>query len=372
MAAAASTDPKHALFSHHDSTNLDPPSHSHITAPPTQSQTLEAIKDIVFGSTAGVLGKFVEYPFDTIKVRLQSQSTSSLGPLHLHGPLEAFASAWRSPEGPLKDLYRGISAPLFGAAVETSSLFFSYRIAQDILVATMPSMRALEGSDGRVKANLPFSALLVAGAASGAFTSLLLTPIELIKCKMQVPLPPSHSASHLGYARIKPPGPIQLMRLVFQSHGILGFWHGQLGTLIRETGGSAAWFGSYEGVKILFEHYNAARLRSKLEHSTFPSTHTPPTSSTTSIPQQLLAGATAGVSYNFFFYPADTIKSRMQTEEAAVAGSRQTSFVKTGQELWAQQGLKGFYRGCGITVFRAAPSSAIIFSIYEALRKAFA
>ena len=271
----------------------------------------------------------------------------------------------------MKSLYRGISAPLVGAAVETSSLFFSYRIAQDILVATMPSMRALEGSDSCANANLPFSALLVAGAASGAFTSLLLTPIELIKCKMQVPLRPPHLASHLGYSATKPLGPVQLVRLVFKSQGILGFWHGQLGTLIRETGGSAAWFGSYEGVKILFEHYNAARERSRLEHSTVSSTHTP-ASSTTSISQQLLAGATAGVCYNFFFYPADTIKSRMQTEEAAAVGLRQTSFVKTGQELWAQQGLKGFYRGCGITVFRAAPSSAIIFSIYEGLRKAFA
>jgi mitochondrial ornithine carrier protein len=372
MAAAASADTKQALFSHHDSTNPNPPSLTPLSVPQTQSQTLEAVKDIVFGSTAGILGKFVEYPFDTIKVRLQSQSTSPLATGGLHGPIDAFSTAWRSSEGPLKSLYRGISAPLFGAAVETSSLFFSYRIAQDILVATMPSMRNLESNAGSARVNLPFSALLVAGAASGAFTSLLLTPIELIKCKMQVPIPPSHLASELGYAATKPPGLIQLMRLIFKSQGILGFWHGQLGTLIRETGGSAAWFGSYEGVKTLFERYNAAKVRSKVEHSSTSSAQSPTNSATTSIPQQLLAGATAGVSYNFFFYPADTIKSRMQTEEAAAAGLRQTSFVKTGQELWAQQGLKGFYRGCGITVFRAAPSSAIIFSIYEGLRKVFA
>ena len=39
------------------------------------SQSIEALKDIAFGSTAGVLGKFIEYPFDTVKVRLQSQPT---------------------------------------------------------------------------------------------------------------------------------------------------------------------------------------------------------------------------------------------------------------------------------------------------------
>ncbi len=303
-------------------------------------------------------------------MRLQSQTTSPLSPTRPHGPLDAFAAAWRSAEGPLKNLYRGISAPLFGAAVETSSLFFSYRIAQDILVATLPSIRALDTQNGGVQAHLPFSGLLFAGAASGAFTSLLLTPIELIKCKMQVPFTPAHLRSELGYMTPTLLGPFQLIKQVFRTQGLLGFWHGQLGTLIRETGGSAAWFGSYEGVKILFEQYNVAKLHANQQHRII-SDASIPASSTTSFPQQLLAGATAGISYNFFFYPADTIKSRMQTEEAAVAGSRQTTFLKTGKELWRQQGLRGFYRGCGITVFRAAPSSAIIFSIYEELRRAF-
>jgi mitochondrial ornithine carrier protein len=370
MAALASDEPQNAVYPGHGSTISNPPAHKPLPTPQTQSQTLEAAKDIAFGSTAGVLGKFVEYPFDTVKVRLQSQSTSPLSTHTFHGPLDAFAQAWRSPEGPLKSLYRGISAPLFGAAVETSSLFFSYRVAQDILVKSMPSIRALETKDGDAKASLPFSALLVAGAASGAFTSLLLTPIELIKCKMQVSLPPSHLASDLGYTIAKPPGPFQLIKQVFKSQGLSGFWHGQLGTLIRETGGSAAWFGSYEGAKMLFERFNLKTLHSNEKHSIESSTHVSSKSST-SFPQQLLAGALAGISYNFFFYPADTIKSRMQTEEAAVAGSRRTTFLRTGKELWVQQGLKGFYRGCGITVFRAAPSSAIIFSIYEELRRAF-
>jgi mitochondrial ornithine carrier protein len=360
MAAAASTDPKDAIFNH-ESANAQPP-HKPLAGAKTRSQTVEAAKDIIFGSTAGILGKFVEYPFDTVKVRLQSQSGNPLEPGRLHGPLEAFAAAWRSPEGPLRNLYRGISAPLVGAAVETSSLFFSYRIAQDILVATIPSLRSLPESTN-AKASLPFSALLVAGAASGAFTSLLLTPIELVKCKMQVPLPPSHLASDLGYAATKPPGPLQLIRLIFKSQGLLGFWHGQLGTLIRETGGSAAWFGSYEGVKILFERYNAQKLRTKILDAKSTASTT-----STSVPQQLLAGATAGISYNFFFYPADTIKSRMQTEESSHPNSARTSFLTTGKQLWREQGMRGFYRGCGITVGRAAPSSAIIFGIYEGLR----
>ncbi|KAI9694603.1 MAG: hypothetical protein M1822_000219 [Bathelium mastoideum] len=302
---------------------------------PIAHQTVEAVKDIVFGSTAGIVGKFVEYPLDTVKVRLQSQPDHL--PLRYTGPLDCIEQSLRR-DGFLS-LYRGISAPLAGAAIENSSLFLSYRLAQECLQATL------------LPANepLPLSALVVCGAASGAFTSLVLTPIELIKCKMQVPLE--------GLSSFHRPGPLSLIASVYRRDGLLGFWHGQLGTLIRETGGSAAWFGSYEGVSLFFRNRQAGKAGRKDKASP--------------IYQQMLAGAVAGMSYNFIFYPADTIKSRMQTEEACqLTGSKRT-FGAVGKALWREQGLKGMYRGCGITVARSAPSSALIFTVYESLRRWF-
>lgn len=93
-----------------------------------QEQGKEAAKDIAFGSIAGIVGKFIEYPFDTVKVRLQSQPDGL--PPQYKGPLDCFRQSWRA-DGVL-GLYRGISAPLVGAAVETSSLFFSVRDATSI------------------------------------------------------------------------------------------------------------------------------------------------------------------------------------------------------------------------------------------------
>jgi ornithine carrier protein len=87
----------------------------------TASQGQEAIKDIVCGSAAGVVGKYIEYPFDTVKVRLQSQPDTI--PLRYAGPLDCFKKSLQR-DGFL-GIYRGISAPLVGAAVETSTLFFS-------------------------------------------------------------------------------------------------------------------------------------------------------------------------------------------------------------------------------------------------------
>lgn len=310
---------------------------------PPNTQSIEAVKDITFGSIAGIIGKTIEYPFDTVKVRLQSQPSAL--PLLYTGPLDCIKQSLRS-EG-IPGLYRGISAPLVGAAIETSSLFFSYRIAQDILLATVPGLREKKTREGK----LPLNTLVTCGAMSGAFTSLLLTPIELVKCQMQVPLSSS---------TLRGPGPISIISSVLQHHGVFGFWHGQLGTLIRETGGSAAWFGSYEAVSTLFRTYNARTASS--------TPITKENAATLSLHQLLLAGATAGVSYNFVFFPADTIKSRMQTEEVNPDKGGRATFWASGKSLWQQQGLRGMYRGCGITVARAAPSSAFIFAIYEGLR----
>jgi mitochondrial ornithine carrier protein len=205
--------------------------------------------------------------------------------------------------------------------------------------------------------------LTLCGAASGAFTSLALTPIELVKCKMQVPL---EAGSH----RIAAPGAWAIIRSVYTHQGVLGFWHGQLGTLIRETGGSAAWFGSYEGISLLFRRMHRSDTSSSITATTSTSgklAEVPPLP----IWQQMVAGAVAGMSYNFIFYPADTIKSRMQTEHVSRTTGDRTTFLAVGRALWGQHGLKGLYRGCGITVARAAPSSAFIFSVYEGLRNKF-
>jgi ornithine carrier protein len=89
------------------------------------TQGTEALKDVVCGSIAGVVGKYIEYPFDTVKVRLQSQPNHL--PLKYTGPIDCFKKSLK--QDGFTGIYRGISAPLVGAAVETSCLFFSVSLS---------------------------------------------------------------------------------------------------------------------------------------------------------------------------------------------------------------------------------------------------
>lgn len=281
-----------------------------------------------------------------MKVRLQSQPDGL--PLRYTGPLDCFRQSIRA-DGVL-GLYRGISAPLVGAAAETSSLFFFERLGRETIYAS--------GLCSRDR-TLPLPALWFTGAFSGTFTSFVLTPIELVKCKIQVPAtsPTANGAAH------QVPGVMSVIRGIYKHDGLRGFWHGQMGTFLREAGGCAAWFGFKETTTKLFYLLNERDVATQAEKVALRTEALP-------LWQQAVAGASAGMSYNFLFFPADTIKSRMQT--TAIGGtSQKRTFMQEGKALWHQHGLRGLYRGCGITVLRSAPSSAFIFMVYDGLKQHF-
>ncbi|KAL5614391.1 uncharacterized protein BROUX77_000228 [Berkeleyomyces rouxiae] len=312
-------------------------------SPEPSSSAVRVVEDLVYGSVAGIVGKLIEYPFDTVKVRLQSQPDHL--PPQYKGPIDCFRQSIRA-DG-FASLYRGISAPLFGAAVENSCLFFFEGLGRSLMYDAGFATR---------QEPLTLGALWATGAFSGACTSVVLTPIELVKCKIQVPASnPSATVQNLR--------PLAVIRQIYQHNGLAGFWNGQMGTLIREMGGCAGWFGAKETVSEFFY-----RRREKTEQAAGQAVS--PRSSALPLWQQALAGAMAGVSYNFLFFPADTIKSRMQTAPMT-PGVKPRSFAEEFAVAWKQVGVRGLYRGCGITCLRSAPSSAFIFMVFDGLKRYF-
>ncbi|KDQ60261.1 hypothetical protein JAAARDRAFT_174306 [Jaapia argillacea MUCL 33604] len=344
-------------------TSPHPPS-SHPSLPFLDTPFGRALKDIAFGSTAGIASKFFEHPFDLCKVRLQAQVLDEKA--RFSGPIDCLEQTWRK-EG-VRGLYRGLPAPIVGAMAENASLFLSYRELQNLI-------RTFRHNSTQVDLSLPELAL--AGAGAGAITSFILTPIELIKCKMQVQMLISPSLSASPTIPHNLPGPITLLTSIIRQTGIRGLWLGQTGTFIRETGGGAAWFATKE-----------AFARGLIALNPGEATSSPGTSDDgiekkkrrdLAAWESALSGAFAGGMYNLALFPADTVKSTIQTEEelrprgqiTSSSTSRRPTFFGTFVELYRKQGLKGLYAGCGITVARSIPSSAIIFLIYDGLSRRF-
>ena len=191
------------------------------------------------------------------------------------------------------------------------------------------------------------------------------TPIELVKCKMQVQMLSAGAATGQPAAIRTLQGPFSILRSVIQTNGFKGLWLGQTGTLLRESGGSAAWFTMNEFVAKLFivrRERNAnlpAHSLSKKDLNAW---------------ELGIAGACAGVAYNVSLFPADSVKSALQTEEELrprAPGVPRPTFFGTFRSMYRAQGVRGLYAGLGVTVARSAPSSAMIFLIYDGLNKRF-
>ncbi|KAJ1561131.1 hypothetical protein HK405_004847 [Cladochytrium tenue] len=357
---------------------------------PPRVRKTSALADLLCGSIAGVTGKLVEYPLDTVKVRLQTQPLAAGGGTFA-GPLDCLVRTVRQ-EGFL-GLYRGLSAPLVGSMLENSGLFFAYNQIQRLVRAVSspePMLRAGDSSGRSMQQQEPLSLaqLAVCGFLSGAVVATVLTPVELIKCKMQVVGVALHSGNSVGTAKSAAAaaphyrGAWDIVGRTLREEGVRGFYRGHLGTLIRESGGGAAWFGVYE----LVCHHFLERLQQQQQQFAQASSRafggpqppSRPTKDDLTTWQLMLAGALAGMAFNFSLYPADVIKSRMQTAEllapptgisAAALGHHKPRFAEVAREIYAAQGVRGFYRGCAITVARSAPTSAVIFLTYEQLRR---
>ena len=228
--------------------------------------------------------------------------------------------------------------PLWGATLEDAALFLTYNQVQRTLRWT----RGLPES-----ASLPMTDLAVAAAASGAMAGLVLTPVELIKCKMQVQM--------MGAAHTAPPAANALALITETVHkeGVPGLWHGLSGTLVREVGGGIAWFLTFE---LATQEFLRMRGVSMPGHSA--------TKSDLGSLELAASGALAGISYNVSLFPADCVKSSMQTErelrsQAGLALGTPSGFWKTFHHIYRTRGIPGLYAGVGVTCLRSAPSSGM-------------
>lgn len=129
----------------------------------------EVAKDLSAGTIGGVAQLICGHPFDTIKVKLQSQ------PVPLPGQLPKYSGAMDAVkqtiagEGP-RGLYKGMGAPLATVAAYNAVLF-SVRGQMESLLRSQPGMP------------LSVNQQVICGAGAGFAVSFLACPTELIKCR---------------------------------------------------------------------------------------------------------------------------------------------------------------------------------------------
>jgi len=185
-------------------------------------------------------------------------------------------------------------------------------------------------------ATLSYGQYYLAGAFAGLSNTVLSTPIEHVRIRLQTQ---PHGAARL-YS-----GPLDCIRKLSANAGVTnGLYRGTAVTILREAQAYGVWFLTYEFLM------NADAKRNNIKREQI------------STPKVALYGGLAGEMLWLASYPFDVVKSKMQTD-----GFGEKARYKNMRDCFAQtfkaEGMYGFWRGIGPTLLRAMPVSAGTFAV---------
>lgn len=291
----------------------------------------DVVKDLTAGSIGGAAQLISGHPFDTIKVKLQSQPAPLPGqPLKYAGAMDAFKQTLAA-EGS-RGLYKGMGAPLATVAA-LNAVIFTVRGQLEALLRPAPGSL------------LTVNQQVICGAGAGVAVSFLACPTELIKCRLQAQSAMSNSAT--GAASVKYRGPLEVAKHVLRFEGgARGLFKGLIPTLGREVPGNAAMFGVYEALK---QYLAGSQDTSDLGTGSL-----------------ILAGGLAGASFWALVYPTDVVKSVIQVDN--YKNPKFHGSIDAFRKILTREGVKGVYKGFGPAMARSVAANAACFLAYEVTR----
>jgi len=264
----------------------------------------------VCGGVGGLYAVLIGHPFDTVKVRLQTQGTLYRGMLH------CFAKTIRH-EG-VFGLYKGMTAPMVSIIPIFAVSFWGYKFFKNLFgIKRAEDYRLYQ--------------YFIAGGCSAIATTVVMTPGERVKCLLQI-----QSNSMVKMYN----GPIDCLRKLYREGGIRNIYRGSGATIAREIPASGGYFTTYEFIKNYFTNYGA-REPNTLE--------------------ALFAGGMAGVIFWMIALPVDVVKSRYQTAPLG----KYTGAIQVFFELIRNEGPKALWSGIAPVICRSFPANAAAFLGFE-------
>lgn len=258
-------------------------------------------KNFLGGAVGGFIGTFTSHPFDTIKNRIQTNNSYNIYNI--------------------RDLYKGISVPLYGIALEKTIVFGAYNTTNNILNNHYNfSNQILNAS--------------ISGLVAGFLCTIIVTPVEKIKINLQ-------NAKTSCTTCVKTSCPKQQS---YPSNIYKNLYKGWTATLTREVPGYSIYFTTYELCK-KYIYTNNNKVMTTFDN--------------------FIIGGLCGLTSWIFIYPQDKIKTIIQNTPA------DKKIADVFREIRLNEGYKGFYRGFSLCLMRAIPLHAGVFLGYDIVQSSF-
>ncbi|XP_043495524.1 solute carrier family 25 member 40-like isoform X2 [Polistes fuscatus] len=307
-------------------------------------------QQIIASCTGALITSVFVTPLDVVKTRLQAQQKATLSNkcfLYCNGLMDHLCQCinGKSPnekftgtvdafikiskrEG-ISSLWSGLSPTLVLAVPATVVYFVSY----EQLKIYFKDKYNRNWKQNVSNIEQPFWIPMLAGGTARIWAAVLVSPLELIRTKMQ--------SQKLSYAEMT-----EALKILIRHSGVSGLWMGLGSTLFRDVPFSAIYWFHYETIKRIF--------RESSQTFTF----------------NLAAGATAGSIAALFTLPFDVVKTHRQIEMDKPSRSRSTTMTVI-KRIYNQNGIKGLYTGLIPRLVKVAPACAIMIATFEHAKRFF-
>lgn len=294
----------------------------HETKKKKRSKFQQSLVDIFAGTIAGINVTLVGHPFDTLKVRLQTQPIEN--PVY-SGLVDCFKKTiqWEGVGG----LYKGVSSPIVGQMFFRANLFLA--TGQAKLFLSNNGKRELTSFD-----------YFKAGGVGWTFGALTECPIDFFKTQMQIQIIKSKSNPNFVPEYTST---FDCFSKIIKLNGITGAFQGLVPHLLRNCPAGACHIGVFENTRLYYAR------KYKCAVSEIP------------ISKTLIAGGLGGWCYWFFWFPFDVVKSAIQSDSPNRNNKRFKGIIDVYQTLYNKEGgVKRFYKGFVPCMMRAIPANAVL------------
>ncbi|KAK2991996.1 hypothetical protein RJ640_014857 [Escallonia rubra] len=191
-----------------------------------------------------------------------------------------------------------------------------------------------------------------AGAASGAVSRTVTSPLDVIKIRFQVQLEPVFSRglpSKDLYGKSKYTGMLQATKDIFREEGLRGFWRGNVPALLMVMPYTAIQFTVLHALKTF------AAGSSKTEDHIHLSPYL-----------SYVSGSLAGCAATVGSYPFDLVRTILASQgEPKVYPNMRSAFV----DIVKNRGFRGLYAGLTPTLVEIVPYAGLQFGTYDTFKR---
>jgi solute carrier family 25 folate transporter 32 len=309
------------------------------------SQSLSQVqKHLIAGVAAGMVSTTATFPLDLVKVRYQVHDQAGNAYRSLFSAVHTIVR-----KESFMGLYKGLGTAMLASSVSWGGYFYFYENIKELKLASMATSSQSSAS-GTSKLG-PFDHL-VAGTQAGVVMVFLTNPIWLIKTRLQLQGSRPEAPQYRGF--------LHAVSRISREEGVTALYKGLVPALILTTHG-AVQFMAYEYMKDLSLQMRIAQLPQGVDQRAYGAQLEQPGW------VSFVTGGASKIVATLATYPYQVVKSRLQQQGAN--SLKYDSTMASLRLMWANEGLRGFFRGVVPNCLKVAPSAALTFLVYEEMMK---